>query len=321
MSKALGLAALTLALAIRGQAAAGGQKPPPLPPPFPGKEVPSGGVAAAATEWKPGVLPPSTTPEAAAAWDTLCKASLAPGAERSAVQAFELVLGVRARNGTGGTNDLDAEFRFLQPGWVRVKTVKSIKEVGRGPGGDWFIDGARNEKKRISVGREYAEDRRQLDDWTAVARLFVSLTDPRSLRLAALEVLKSAPPAIPATLAKRAGELAWLRVRSPDFRLVGANPASSVFRGSLGWDPKTGLVELALVEEDAQDSELRASAKLVEMREPTASGGFRIPKKIFIYSIEEGRMPLAFAVPPGLDLFVTSSNLRAVLKPEDFELH
>jgi hypothetical protein len=210
----------------------------------------------------------------------VCKASLSPGTERSAVHAFELVLGVRARNGTGGTNDLDAEFRYLQPGYVRVKTVKSNKEVGRGPGGDWLVDGARNEKIKLSVGREYAEDRRQLDDWAAVARIFVSLTDPRSLRLAALDVLKSAPLAIPAQLAKRAGELAWLRVRSPDFKLVGASPASSIFRGSLGWDRKTGLVELALVEEDAPDDQLRASARLVEMREPTASGGFLDPKRI-----------------------------------------
>jgi hypothetical protein len=316
MSKAL----LFAILAITAQETGGGQKPPPLPPPFPGKEVPSGGANAVTTELRPGVLPASTTPEAAAAWDTVCKASLAPGTERSAVRAFELVLGVRARNGTGGTNDLDAEFRYLQPGYVRVKTVKSNKEVGRGPGGDWLVDGARSEKIKLSVGREYAEDRRQLDDWAAVARIFVSLTDPRSLRLAALDVLKSAPLAIPAQLAKRAGELAWLRVRSPDFRLVGANPASNVFRGSLGWDRKTGLVELALVEEDAPDDQLRASAKLVEMREPTASGGLLVPKRIFIYSTEEGRIPLAFAVQPGLDLFVTGSNLRATLRPEDFEL-
>ncbi len=201
-----------------------------------------------------------------------------------------------------------------------MKTVKSNKEVGRGPGGDWLVDGARNEKIKLSVGREYAEDRRQLDDWTAVARIFVSLTDPRSLRLSALDVLASPPLAIPAPLAKRAAELAWLRVRSPDFKLVGADPASKVFRGSLGWDRKTRLVELALVEEEAPDEVLRASAKLVEMREPIPSGGFLIPKKIFIYSIEEGRMPPAFAVQPGLDLFVTSSNLRAALRPEDFEL-
>src|SRR5258706_11664911 len=137
MSKAL----LFAILSITAQESGSGQKPPPLPPPFPGKEVPSGGATAAATELRPGVLPASTTPEAASAWDTLCKASLAPGVERSAVQAFELALGVRARNASGGSNDLDAEFRFLQPGWVRVKTVKSNKEVGRGPGGDWLVDG------------------------------------------------------------------------------------------------------------------------------------------------------------------------------------
>ncbi len=109
-------------------------------------------------------------------------------------------------------------------------------------------------------------------------------------------------------------------MRSPDFRLVGANPVPGVFRAALGFDPKTGWVELALVEEDAADAALRPSAKLVEFKQPIDNQGFRIPKIILVYGIAEGRAPAAFAVQPGMDLFVESANVRANFKPEDFNL-
>lgn len=293
------------------------QSPPGLPPPPPSP----GASAQPASTLKPGVLPESATPEARAAWDTVCKASLGPDSGRAPVRAFELALDVRTRNASGGTNDLLAEYRFLEPDNVRVKTVEGKREVGRGPEGDWLFDGSRNERVALSVGREYAEDRRQLDEWTAVARLFVSLTDPRSLRLAGLDVLKGPPPAIPAALQKRAAELSWIRARSPDFHLVGVSTPSNLFRASLGWDPKTGRVELALVEEDAVSPALRPTAKLVELQKPQPSGGFLVPQRILIYSVEEGRNPPAFTAQAGLDLYVTKSNLRAELKPEDFKLH
>jgi hypothetical protein len=312
MWKLLGVAVVSLAGGVQ-------QAPPGLPPPPPSP----GAGGSPANSLKPGVLPDSATPEARAAWEAICQASLGPDSARAPVRAFELALDVRSRNPSGGTNDVKAEFRYLdvQPGYVRVKFVEGKREVGRGPEGDWLFDGSRNERVVFGVGREYAEDRRQLDEWGAVARLFVSLTDPRSLRLAGLDVLQGAPPGIPATFAKRAGELSWIRARSPDFRLVGVSTPSNLFRASLGWDPKTGRVELALVEEDVAVSALRPTAKLVELRKPQASGGFLVPQIILVYSVEEGRIPPAFTVLAGLDLYVKSSNLRAALQPQDFKLH
>jgi hypothetical protein len=316
---------LSLAAWTAYQDAGSGSKPPPAPPPFPGKEAPSKPTGpearSAASDLKPGELPAAATPEARSAWERVRAASLVPGADHAPVSAFELSIDVRYyRSGTRGSNDFaGVVYRFLAPTFVRVKTVEGNREVLRGPEGDWLHDGARNQTVNLSVGREFAEDRRQLDEWTGVARNFVSLTDPRSLRIAGLELLKSAPPCIPAPLSKRAGEVAWLRVRSPDFRLVGANPGSGLFRASLGYDPKTSWVEIALVEEDLPEGNLRPSAKLIEMGQPAPSQGFFVPKKILVYSIEEGRLPPAFAVPAGMDLVVRSSNLRAALKPDDFK--
>jgi hypothetical protein len=306
-------------LGVAGLCLAGGAQQPPagLPPPPPIH----GANPAPASSLQPGVLPDAATPEARAAWDAVCKASLGPDAARAPVRAFELALDVRSRNASGGTNDLVAEFRFLEPGYIRVKTVAGKREVGRGPEGDWLFDGSRNEKVVFGVDRAYAEDRRQLDEWSAVARLFVSLTDPRSLRLAGLDVLKGAPPGIPARTQKRAGELSWIRVRSPDFRLIGVTTPSNLFRASLGWDPHSGRVEMALVEEDVASFALRPTAKFVELMQPSPSSGFLVPQRILVTSTEDGRVPPVFTGQSGLDLVVKTSNLRSSLQPEDFRLH
>ncbi|HEV8114161.1 MAG TPA: hypothetical protein VGR31_15420 [Planctomycetota bacterium] len=293
------------------------QKPPEAPPPLPGGTTSSG--APAASTLKPGELPAAASPEARAAWERVCAASVVAGTQRVPVDSFELLLDVRYRGDRASSDVGEARYRFKKPALVRVRTTAGKKEVGRGAAGDWLHDDARQETVLTSVGREYAEDRRQLDEWSGVGQNFVALTDPRALRIGALEVLKAAPASIPQRLAKRAGELSWLCVRSPDFRLLGANPASGIFRASLGFDPKSGWVELALVEEDVADAVLRPTARLVEMQEPVDTQGFRTPRKIFVYSVAEGRAPAAFAVPAGMDLFVTSANLRANLAPKDFD--
>jgi hypothetical protein len=285
---------------------------------MPGKESPRATGGEAAPALRPGELPAGATAEARAAWETVGKASLGTAGDRAPVDRFELALDVRYRGGSRGTNDLQAEYRFLAPGYVRVRTVESRKIVGRGPEGDWLYDEPRDERVRIGAGREYAEDRRQLEEWAGIARNFIALTDPRSLRIAGLEILPRAPAVLPEALAKRGSELAWLAVRSPDFRLVGAPPGTAQFRASLGYDRRSGAVELALVEEDVRDPRLLPDAKLVQLGDPRPAGGVLVPYRILVYSIEEGRAPAAFTAVPGMDLVVKSANLRPAFGPEAF---
>jgi len=307
---------------------AGQTKPPPEAPPFPGKGTsadPAGSGAVSDSGPKPGVLPETASPAARLAWERLCAASLVPETDHAPVRAFELSLDVRYRGGQGGSrgsNDIQALYRFLAPNYVRVKIVEGGKEVVRGPDGDFFFDAGRKQMVALGVGREYAEDRRQLDEWACVARDFVALTDPRSMRIAGLETLAGPPACIPPPLQGRAGQLSWLRVRSPDFRLSGAGASSTVFRASLGHDPKTHWVEIALVEEDVDlpgAPALRSTARLIELRQPTASQGFFAPRRILVYSIEAGRAPPAFLVPAGMDLVVKACNLRAGFQAADFK--
>ncbi len=303
------------------QDAGGGAKPPPVPPPLPGREL-GKDATAAPIDLKPGALPAATTPSARTAWERLCRASLGPGDERLPVTAFELALDVRYRGSASQTNDFDSVYRFLAPGFVRIAIHDAEghdkRVLLRGPTGDWLADLAREEKIQLDVGREYAEDRRQLDETVSVARTFVALTDPRSLRIASVEMLPAGPAGLPEPLAKHARELSWMCLKSPDFRLVGTGAGARLFRATLGFDPKTAWVEMALVEEDGAVGALLPSARLVEMRVPKATQGFFVPQQILVYSLEEGRTPAAFAAPAGMDLWIKRADLRAALKPEDF---
>ncbi len=296
------------------------QKPPDLPPP----PVASAGTAPKPDPFAslvPGAIPAATTPEASAAWKAMCAASTAPGGPTAPVRAFELVVDVRYRGTGHGTNDFKAEFRYLAPIYVRVKIVEGKREVGHGPDGDWLVDGTRNEKIRLEVDRAYQEDRRQLEQWQSIARDFVGLTDPKSLRIAKLETLAGPPAALPPKLAARGAQLAWVRLTSPDFRLVDVLP-DRLFRATLGRDRTTGWVELALIEEDLPSAELKPTAALLELKEPKPLEGLVVPQNILVHSVDASKAPFAFTEDPGMDLFLhmPGSTLRATLAPLDFTL-
>lgn len=296
------------------------QKPPELPPPpvaipaTPPKADPFASLV-------PGAIPSTATPEASAAWAAMRAASTVPGGPTAPVSAFDLAVDVRYFGTSRGSNDFGAEFRFLAPWYVRVKIVEGKREVGRGPDGDWFDDGSRKERLRLGVGREFQEDRRQLDQWQSIAKDFVGLTDPKSLRIAKLETLSGPPASLPTKLAARGAQLAWVRLASPDFRLVDVQP-DRLFRASLGRDRTTGWVELALIEEDLPSAELRPSAALLELRLPKPLEGLVVPQNILVRSVDASKQPLAFAETPGMDLFlhIPGSTLRATFAPQDFAL-
>jgi hypothetical protein len=321
MRLALLLAVLACASPQSPQTPRAPQKPPELPPPpVAGSEAPAK-TADPFASLVPGATPPAATPEARAAWEAMCAASTAPGGRAAPVRAFELVVDVRYGGAGHGTNDFKAEFRYLAPSFVRVKIVEGKREVGRGPDGDWLDDGTRMERIRLSVGREFQEDRRQLDQWQSIAKDFVGLTDPKSLRIAKLETMTAPPPSLPAKLAAGGRELAWVRVTSPDFRLVDV-PPDRLFRAALGRDRRTGWVELALIEEDLHSADLRPSAALLELKQPKPLEGLVVPQNILVHAIDAAKRPFAFADEAAMDLYLNmpGSTLRASFVPENFAM-
>ena len=308
--------ALLLALAVAAQDPAPDKPTPPPAPPLPGGSK-GAAVDPAIAALVPGAIPADATPEARAAWERIADATLAPGAQRVPITSFDLGLDVRYKRSASGQNDLKATYRYLAPGFVRIDLENS--STMRGPMGDYLEDKKRGQKVALGVAREHAEDRRQLDETASVAKHFVALSNPGSLRIASLETLAAAPGGLPKPVQERARKLAWLRLRSPDFRLVGVASAASISRATIGYAPDTGRVEIALVEEDKPSIGLGRTARVVELAGTIEAQGYLVPKQIRVYSIAEGRTEAAFTDEPGMDLYVLKANLRPTLAATDFQ--
>jgi hypothetical protein len=272
----------------------------------------------------PGVLPAEAAPAAVEAWKRVEAAAFVPGVARAPIVGFELELDVIYRQTAGGaSNDLRAIYKFLAPGAVRIDLKD--RATMRGPLGDWLEDRKLGQNVDLRVGREYEEDRRQLDDTLSIAKHFVALASPGSLRIASLESLPGPPASLPKArekdydLAKRAPALSWLSIRSPDFRLVGGGATAPMARATIGFDPATARVEIALVEEDRPAAGLLPSARMVRIAGGLAAQGYLVPRSLSVYGIEEGSRPPALTTQPGMVLYVIRADLAAKLAARDFQ--
>jgi len=305
--------------------------PPPMPPisaPDAGGRKPDPSIEALV----PGAIPADTDPLASAAWKRTSSSRFA-SADAQPVQrvsAFDLQIDVRHRGADNQTNDSPKplRYRFLSPGYVRVTTASGREHV-RGPQGDFFIDRERHEVHRLdAASREDGEDLRQIHESVGIAQNFIALTDPSSLRIASVKLLPAPPASLPASVKNRFSEapLQWLDLRTPDFHLVApktpsAAPASSFVRVVIGADPKTGEVEIALVDVDANASAPTSSAVLIELANYATVDGFRMPQLVKVYGVDDASSPRAFRAEATttLGVITKSASLHAALKPQDFE--
>lgn len=218
---------------------------PPAPPPLPGGGAPAQPESVTAG-LKPGVIPEGTSSEARARYEALCAATWPKDAVRKPIVGFDVTLDVRVRQ-EGQTNEAlrPLRYRWASPGFLRFTTT-SERELLRGPTGDFLVDSARKEVLPL-VGRELAQDRKQLEEWARLSRNFVSLSDPSSLRLFSIRLIENAPKGLPAS--RRIDGLLWLELRSPDFQIPDRNGATTGDQTlvELGMDPKSMLARLCVV--------------------------------------------------------------------------
>ncbi len=156
----------------------------------------------------PGRMPEGTQPEAIALWSLMLdwsgKANRAQQDPESAprklaaIKSFDLTFEatIRPQDSSAGTASNDGIVRFQfkdeKRGYLRATLEKSNRVSMRGPKGDWLFDG----KAWVALqGREDIESRRELDRWVAIARNFIALTRPASIRLVELKALTPLPPA------------------------------------------------------------------------------------------------------------------------------
>jgi hypothetical protein len=268
----------------------------------------------------PGVLPEDASEAARKEWQTLLAGILS----KKPIESFHLGFYLLQRDpNSPQTNDLDLDFSFLTPRYLRAM-LESGRMHLRGPDGDFLITD--DEVMLIPAGREGVEDRKQIDEMAAIARNFIGLTDPRTLRLISLETLEKAPAELPAPFLEDATKLRWLAIKSPDFYLYRSAkgreaPKRPIYLARLGIDTEKGEIRLALIHEEREGKAAIETAVLVNLRNHQRRSGFLVPHKIDIYDIAPSISPWRFQSRPTSELTLRRhfGHLRANLTPEDFK--
>ncbi len=88
---------------------------------------------------------------------------------------------------------------------------------------------------------------------------------------------------MPPTLLQRAKELSWLELESPDFAVMrSSKPGPRMARVELGVDPKSGLVEIAVVDDATAPARINETSAVLQLLQYTPVDGFVVPKKILV---------------------------------------
>ncbi len=257
------------------------------------------------------------TPEARAAWERLCAATGSGGG--GPLHAFQLRAEVVRRSGVQN-NEGRIEYRYLAPDCIRFM-LPSGNETGRfGPAQEqyWLQAG---EQVIVLAGREYAEDRRQVDDMCALARNYVALSDPGRLDLRSLELRAGAPADLGPELAKTTKKLVWLALESPDFALVrreGAVASEALYVVELGLRPD-GLPGVVVIREKPRAGATTSDPLLVELDRYEERSGFQIPLQLRVHALDPALRPRAFAREPSQEVYVTEIVLQPPLRVDDFK--
>lgn len=260
---------------------------PPAPPSPATTEQTADAPGGAPVELVRGVLPAEASAEAKQLFGRLVGATrVDPSA--AAPSGFDLTFEGTVHQTQRQSNDFPrTRYRFDPRGWVRLTIVSSGRERMSGPKGMYVVDG----KEVVALtGREHDEDRRQIREELSIAKNFLALSDPKSLRVAKLERLSAPPAVLPAHLAAAAAKLEWLALESPDFRLFQSQTAKpdANWRVELGLDPKTHLPKLVSVTELGTATMRPESAMLVDFRAYQALDGLQIPSQLSTYGVDAG---------------------------------
>ncbi len=303
--------------------------PPPLPPPPDVKPVEVVVRNVDGEMCEPGKLPTSTSPEARAAWERLARAVSGGATERKPVTGFDLALDLQLRIQENRSNAFpNARYAYMAPGYLLADTGKGRSQM-RGPKGDWLFDATQpNERAlvRLDVGRENAEDRRQLDEALDVARLFVLLVDARNVRVVRFVAAANPEAFAPTKLVGAAQALEWFELETPDVRPGTANKIGG--RILLGMVKDSGLPAMAFADDAAAPRRVNPTTSCIDLAEWKLFDGWLLPKKILVFlpriveaegaGSATSRVADGWRTEPAMDLVVRSGALSAPATPADF---
>ncbi len=270
---------------------------------------------------------PAGTPEALETWARLESASTG-GVRQDPITAFRLRAELRLREGVQ-SNDLDSfEVSYLAPDCIRFLLDRSSEtgRFGRKAREHWVRT---KEGVTTLAGRDYAPDRKQIQEMHAIARNFVALSSPALLRVEKLELLPAPPADLSEVLQRGADRMPWLRVTSPDFALFtdqvslqGGTPETAPrFVVDIGLHRRGKAEDLpryAIIRELPSEGRVPGRPMLIQLDRYEETSGFRIPKRILVHALGRG-VDARFADTPSQEVDVLEADLRAPLTVDDFK--
>jgi hypothetical protein len=256
----------------------------------------------------------AAAPEASAVWERLLAATAGPE-DRAPITAFQLQADALTRTGVQ-TNETRIDYHYLAPDCIRF-ALPDGKVVGRSglkARDHWLKDG---EEIVPLVGRDYSEDRRQIQEMHAIAKNFVALSDPSKLRVTSLELLPEPPQSLPPDLQRTSKRLVWLRVATPDFALFlsdGKAPTERSYVVDFGLQtagrakdlPRYAIVREATAPENGERG--GAAPMLIRL----------VPFEVKVFALDP-RRPASFGSRAAQEVHITEANLRAPLTVESFQ--
>lgn len=328
--QALGLIALATLLAVPTFA----QDPAPeTPDDKPAPKLPTGFKPKAQDPFaslRPGILPADTSAEARAAFARLAPRDTKGAVLAQALHAFDLDFEIVARGEGPQNNQAKVTVRFAEPAFVAFSVGKD-KQMGFGPKGYWqaFPDGT-----RLLEGRDYVSDRRRIGEVRSVAKNFLSLADPRRLRVTRVWLPEELPKHVPAAAEKALDGLEWLAIDSPDFDVAIGQTAGEVqrtarlYRAWLGVEPEAGVVREALLQELREVEREDGSKALVlvpgttmwvRLSERMAVGATTLPGVVHVYLPDPKDELRHFEARPREELYLLRGKLNPKLDPVTFD--
>jgi hypothetical protein len=175
------------------------------------------------------------------------------------------------------------------------------------------------------VGRENAQDRRELDEQAGIAANFARLSDPSSIRIRKLTELAAPPAWLPEAMQKDAKTLAWLELESPDFFVMRPNSTkpAALARVALGVNAADSRVLQVVVDDAAAPAAIGPSTAALKLANYKPADGFHVPFVISVWlpALPDPKgppLPPRWTPKETMSMYLKSAALRAPLTPDDF---
>ncbi|HED66992.1 MAG TPA: hypothetical protein ENJ09_15730 [Planctomycetes bacterium] len=265
----------------------------------------------------------AASPAAREAWARFVHAARPDGGTEP-IQSFRLHAEGLRRDGVQ-TNETKFDYSYLAPDCIRFALPDGNETGRRGRRQRDYWKLAKNGVTRL-VGRDFAQDRRLVEQMHTLARNFTSLASPNALRIQSLSLLDAPPPELWPKLRRQTRRLTWISITSPDFALFLRDAAEErghpLYRVDIALgdqEPDRDLPRYAVIRELPSEGRPPAPPLLVALKDYIESDSIPFPTTILAYALEESDVGAVFSELPIQEVYILEASLSPDLTVADFD--